>query len=509
MKKLMIAAAFAATVGGAFAAPQVYDMTITVKASDCKSAGKVYKNVCQEGILLYRAQATQKFYGKFWGCDCDVIACPEVDKYGQPRLDDENSYMFWGAKGAFHSAEMAWDVLQLVGKAGTNIEGAFGLSLYTCDGNGAVSADPVFQLSGAGYGTAAVKGCADKDNYIKSMSGNIVGVYNVGALTVVSGCKYCGETTDCVAWDFCDCVAANSDVATAFGTFTIKYNASQAKKLAKGMYIDQANKFKPFVTKEFECIAKGAAPAPSDPTEDAKKAALKNFAEAKDALAKANDAVVAADKAVTALGSAAGAADDVKGKELAQKKADAANALTAATAAAGTADTQLAAGALSDYATAGADLLAARKDVDAKEANVKAAEAAVEAATTAADVAAAKANLETAKTDLEDAKKALANVEAKIADSTDTAANKAAFDKLAKEQADKAAAEKQADEAAKAASVAEAVWLTGTVTDEGSWLKAKKDAEDAQDAADKAQKEAENNLQLAKIQCLVAGADCK
>ena len=50
MKKLMIAAAAAATVGGAFAAPQVYDMTITVKATECKSANKAYKNVCADDV---------------------------------------------------------------------------------------------------------------------------------------------------------------------------------------------------------------------------------------------------------------------------------------------------------------------------------------------------------------------------------------------------------------------------------------------------------------------------
>ena len=64
MKKPMIAAAAAATAGSIFGATaQVYDMTITVKSTECKDNKKLYKNVCADDIQFYRAQATQKFYG--------------------------------------------------------------------------------------------------------------------------------------------------------------------------------------------------------------------------------------------------------------------------------------------------------------------------------------------------------------------------------------------------------------------------------------------------------------
>jgi hypothetical protein len=284
MKKLMIAAAAAAMIGGAYADgnPQVYDMTITVKTTECKSAGKAYDNACEDDVLLYRNQTTQKFYGKFWGCECDVIACPEVDNYGQPRLADENSYMFWGAKDAFHTADFEWTLLQLVGKKGTNIEGIFGLDLYTCkvveaaededseDDTTDLETSLAFSLTGAGYGTATIKACADEANILKSMSGSVVGTYNVTEMTDVSGCKYCGESAGCSPWQFCTCQDVDDDLSAAFGTFTIKYNSSQSKALKNGKWIDQANKFKSFVTSEFACIkANGIADIEDDDGEEA------------------------------------------------------------------------------------------------------------------------------------------------------------------------------------------------------------------------------------------------
>ena len=109
MKKLMIAAAAAAMVGGVYAVdnPQVYDFTATLKTTSC--SGKSAKDVCGDTVY-YRSQVTQKLYGKFWGCDCDVIGCPDSANYG---IDDVNQdgYMFWTSTkvpGAFHGADWQW-----------------------------------------------------------------------------------------------------------------------------------------------------------------------------------------------------------------------------------------------------------------------------------------------------------------------------------------------------------------------------------------------------------------
>ena len=78
-------------VGGAFAgdAPQVYDFTANLKTTAC--SGKSAKDVCGDTVF-YRQQVTQKLYGKFWGCGCDVIACP--DNYAIDQAN-ENGFVFW------------------------------------------------------------------------------------------------------------------------------------------------------------------------------------------------------------------------------------------------------------------------------------------------------------------------------------------------------------------------------------------------------------------------------
>lgn len=471
MKKLMIAAAAAATVGGAFAAPQVYDMTITVKATECKAANKAYKNVCADDVLLYRAQTTQKFYGKFWGCDCDVIACPDATTYGKD-VADVNGYIFWGAKGAFHHADMRWDILQLVGKNGTNIEGAFGLDLFTCE-DGTVAADPSFALSGAGYGTALVKGCANADNYIKSMSGNVVGTYNVSALSVLSGCKYCGETADCYAWDFCDCMAADSNVSAAFGTFTLKYNASQAKAVANGKSIQQANKFKSFVTDEFKCIENGEVtpePTPEDPAAVAKENAKKAFVEAKTNLEKAESELASAKKDLDDFGN--DRTSSTKYQDLLQKATDADSARTAA----------------ADPTEVPAEVVTKKDNLNAKEAELATAEANLANAPEAEKAAlemirdSVKDVVETAKTEYANAKR-----DAVAAD----AANAAKIVKFETADAAKIAADKALADYDDAAYVAE-----------------KAAAAEKSTAAEKAVAAAQAKYDYAMIQCAVTGADC-
>ena len=475
MKKLMIAAAAAATAGSIFGATaQVYDMTITVKSTECKDNKKLYKNVCADDVQFYRAQATQKFYGKFWGCGCETLCAPVV--YGAPRQD--KSFVFWGKDGAFHDAKIDWSVLQLVGKNGTNVEGAFDLELYTCE-DGTVAADPDFTLSGAGYGTASVVECGHENNYVKSMSGSVVGVANVAALAEITGCKYCGDIVECHVWDYCDCVAADDAVSAAFGTFTLKYNASQAKALAKGKWIDEANKFKSFVTDEFACIAAGDAPvAPVEP--DAKEVAQKNYAAAK-------AAAEAAQKVVDDLN--LGAANCVKGKELAKAVTDA-TAAQATKAAALTA----AAGATPEINAVNI----AQLEVANAEADVEAKQAALDGATTQAAVAAAKADLEAAKQDLEDANKALAN--AKKAVPTADADKLAAYEKALAEL-------KAADKALADAITAKDDWDTNDMDPVEPGVQTGYDLAD--EAAQEANQKAQQDLFMAVIACGAAGAECK
>ena len=472
MKTLMIAAAAVATAGSIFGATaQVYDMTITVKSTGCKDNKKLYKNVCADDVQFYRAQATQKFYGKFWGCGCETLCAPAV--YGAPRED--KSFVFWGKDGAFHDAKIDWSVLQLVGKNGTNVEGAFNLDLYTCE-DGTVATDPDFSLSGAGYGTASVVECGHENNYVKSMSGSVVGVANVAALTRVTGCQYCGDIVECHVWDYCDCVAADDAVSAAFGTFTLKYNASQAKALNNGKWIDQANKFKSFVTDEFACIAAGDAPvAPVEP--DAKEVAQKKYAEAKAAKEAADKAFADLDKG-DVLCEKGKALDDAQ-KLAATKVTETATALT----------------------TAAAEVpavAAAQGEVETAEANVELAKEDLATKVTQADIAAARAALEAAEEDLADAKAALANAKKAV-----PAADKEKLTDYETALANK----KAADAAFEAADKALDDWKTNDMDPVEPGIQTGYDI--AWNAANDARGDAEEALWLAQIGCAAAGAECK
>ena len=372
MKKLMIAAAAAAMVGSGFAATkaleaQVYDFTATLKTTQCNKSGKTYDDVCF-GKITYRESLTQKIYGKFWGCHCQVIANPgDGDDstvtcnttgnsgYGMPR-DVEKSCIFWtNAKdadnGAFPYADWEWTLLQRVGKKCENIEGLFTLDL----GDDSTTLDA--NLTGAGYGTVVLYGNCDGTDYIKSMSGNIVGEWNLANKTVNSGCAYCGSSIECVALPFCydgtedgtceDLTDGSyaefyvGDPITAprsavFGTFTIKYNAAEAKNVQNGKYIDELSlsaKKNKAAYALFEKIAKGSpvdekAEALKDAYTTAKKAYDKANAKAEASAKTAEEAQKAAAEAVASeyLKDGITAATSTEGQKLAKEYTDAATA---------------------------------------------------------------------------------------------------------------------------------------------------------------------------------------
>ena len=378
MKKLMIAAAAAAMVGGVYAVdnPQVYDFTATLKTTSC-SKNKSAKDVCGDTVY-YRSQVTQKLYGKFWGCDCDVIGCPDTANYG---IDDVNQdgYMFWTSTkvpGAFHGADWQWSILQRLGKKGENVEGAFDLVLTDCDG------DTVATLAGAGYGTAKID-CADLDgNYIKSMSGNIVGTWDASSEVIATGCAYCGSTAQCEVFEFCDaCGLSDNDMAVVFGSFTLKYNASNTKSVANGKTItDIAFKKNAAVLAEMACIADNDD---DDDEVDEKAEAIKAYKAAKEAY----DTAVA-----TKTDLEKGATECTEGKKLAAD-ADAANTTLK--------------NAKDDEQTAW-DALASNKSVQAAAGKLQTAKdelAAVKAdeASTANDIAKAEEAVENAEKALNDA----------------------------------------------------------------------------------------------------------
>jgi len=264
MKKLMITAAAAVMVSGAFAIneAQVYDFSATVKSGVCQETrvsralatyfntlrlfpSAEYLNWAEGDEIGVRKQKSQKIAGVIWGCDCETIADP---KWGPVRLGSPylRGYMFWNetavsdedTKGMLYTpwtffrryTTFRWTVLNRIDTM-TKCEGAFTL---TCR-----FPNQQLFLQGAGFGTVAETGC---DTYIKSINGNIAG-FTIPA-TDRFGCVYCAAT-GCVVAPICDtCWEWDTRVlSAATGTWKLKYNQSVTKKLRTTPYISRVYKF--------------------------------------------------------------------------------------------------------------------------------------------------------------------------------------------------------------------------------------------------------------------------
>lgn len=239
MKKLMIAAAAAAMVGGAFADAQVYEYKLTLKTTTC-AEGKVAKNSYYTTFLdmekgdeiSYRKSASMTLNGVSWGCDCEGALAGIWNERtlgnGQVVWD---GITFWNKKagtflgGNYDGAELTWDMINRIGKKGEDVE----LSFTILPGN----SDVDFSLACAGMGKIKDNGadynaaCVDAASYIKSAKGNVAGFLNPDA----GVCYYCDEVV-CDVYDFCECFGLMDETRTvAYGSWTMKYNAKASKKL--------------------------------------------------------------------------------------------------------------------------------------------------------------------------------------------------------------------------------------------------------------------------------------
>jgi hypothetical protein len=263
MKKLMILAAAAAMAGTVSAAEaQVYDAALTVKTTTCKD-GKYTRalvNFPANGVnafgynagdkVQFRKQATRKIAGVFWGCDCETIADPAWRVYtnvsARRNAKTVGGYAFWDATKSPYIpftipyVTFEWLVLNRIDQMKT-VEGTWVLRDK--------AQDEALFLVGAGFGTVNNAKNTTCEDYIKNISGNFAGFMQYASGDEF-GCVFCGVTDYlCLVAPFCWCVNADTTYLTAaYGTWSIKYNASSSKQLSNASsqapYITDVKTFK-------------------------------------------------------------------------------------------------------------------------------------------------------------------------------------------------------------------------------------------------------------------------
>lgn len=234
MKKLMIAAAAAAMIGGAQAvtcvttkvcekdpctgektcetiegAGTAHKVTISLKTTALK--GKTSKVLCEDDSCIYwRQQATKKINGLLWEL---VDGCTGCVPYG--------------SNSAFWTNDEALDVefsigVGLIGKGSTSTK----IEAY-----GTLGGEDFGSLAWAGFGSMASKTtkavCEDPEctMFVKSISGGIAGQLIAPEWTDV--CQDCDPTV----YDGCCDDLQLTDTA-AYGTIKIAYDTATAKKVA-------------------------------------------------------------------------------------------------------------------------------------------------------------------------------------------------------------------------------------------------------------------------------------
>lgn len=287
MKKLMFGAAVAAIAVSASAMPevQVYDVAFsikTTKAAVAKEKDAVYQYTDQ---LLYRTQTTRTWKGLLWDCDCPAIngEWRYVTDCDGEEVESIAGGILWDAKikgnpvvylgdgaditnwdtilATVPGSHWGWNILNIIEKNCQSCEGLWNIKSYedVCDNN-----QLIFNFTGAGFGKISLKDRTQAGDdpachsYIKSISGNFAGYMYAPAITTDGssyGCAFCGKgkvdpTCDTApAFEWClwddDCQGCDvpreladgaldsTDYTAAYGTWSIKYNASASKKLYK------------------------------------------------------------------------------------------------------------------------------------------------------------------------------------------------------------------------------------------------------------------------------------
>ena len=215
MKKLMIAAIAAATIGGAFAdcayIPKKDEVRETKNwAYQWKFTGKTTKGVkatCGEQEYVTRSSASLKIQG--WSFYCDAV-CGDFES-------GDATEIFWSTKPekAILDGGITFEIGNVIGKKGKDYEAA------------GVANFGKYGLAFAGIGKYDTK-----NTRVSSIKGNFAGWATAPSLKL-------GKDTDCLTaqtlpsmvWQCCGCPTLEAD-SVAYGKWSVKFNKSWAKKVA-------------------------------------------------------------------------------------------------------------------------------------------------------------------------------------------------------------------------------------------------------------------------------------
>ena len=227
MKKLMIAAAAAAMIGGAQAmvcatsecgdagAGTAYKVAISLKTTESKSKSKVNKCSADE-CTAWRQQVTKKINGLLWEVLGDCTGCYV--------FSDSTLAAFWTNTGAV-DAEFAIGV-GLIGNA-YNSKKIEAYGTLTGEDFGALSWGGFGTMAGSTYKASKCDECGTCVMYPKSITGGIA-----GWLVPTGFLGKCGDTCDDIEYEGC-CDDLKLEYTAAYGTIKITYDRATAKKVAQ------------------------------------------------------------------------------------------------------------------------------------------------------------------------------------------------------------------------------------------------------------------------------------
>ena len=249
MKKLMIVAAATAMAGAAFAAcdkptvkavncAEVYDVVFNLKTTKClcdeivtktTSQGACNKDVTTktEVCKSWRVVTTKKVYGVIWSCACScyedytdstLMATPAAWDFLDIDQTAGNQFFWMPSEKYYLDSLMTFNFLGRIGAANGKVEA------YGTFGSG---------INFAGFGTFG-------QIRVKKITGAAAGCWGAPYNCASWDADQEAYTDDCPAYTTCDATIPVADYTTtaAYGTFSVKFNATKSAKLANGQFFN-------------------------------------------------------------------------------------------------------------------------------------------------------------------------------------------------------------------------------------------------------------------------------